>query len=87
LHRGAPPSFDSDSVIKPLFVSDGDQESYFLDTTRDFVEKVKKNGGICEFNIVKGDHFSAIPEEVNLSIARFKKIEEYEAMRQNRTAK
>ena len=76
----------SDSVIKPLFVSDGDQESYFLDTSRDFVEKVKKNGGICEFNVVKGDHFSAIPEEVNLSIARFKKIEDYEALRQNRTA-
>lgn len=74
------PIIYADSVIKPLFVFVGDQESFFLDMSKNFVEEVKKNGGICELNVVRGDHLSAIPEEVRLSTTKFKKIEDYEAI-------
>lgn len=79
------PIIYSDSVIKPLFLFAGDQESFFLDTSKDFVKKTKENGRTCELIAVKGDHFSAVPEEINLSIARYKKIEDYEAMQLNRS--
>jgi dipeptidyl aminopeptidase/acylaminoacyl peptidase len=61
-----------DSVIKPLFVYLGDQEDYFLESSRNFVKKAKESGRICEINVVKGDHFTAITEEVRLSMNEFK---------------
>jgi dipeptidyl aminopeptidase/acylaminoacyl peptidase len=65
------PMYFPGSIRCPLYLYDGDQEDYFIPTTRQLALDAKKMGKICEFDTVPGDHNAAKVLGIQRSISIF----------------
>jgi|GEM_PF-1137865 len=74
-----------DSILKPLFIYVGDNDFFYLESSRYFVDEAKNAGKPCKLIVVKGDHISSVDESIELSINEFKNIQSYEAAELNRS--
>jgi dipeptidyl aminopeptidase/acylaminoacyl peptidase len=66
------PKYFAASVRCPLYLIDGDQESYFIPDTRQLAEDASKLGKVCRFETVPGDHRGSKPPAIRRSIEIFR---------------